>query len=411
MSKKVALFFPENPFPPASGLHKRVLDVMGGFREIGCELHLLSSTLTAFRPWQEESAVALQDRWVSAIHLHQPGRLDYRYRGLLGRYYGRTGRPMPFDTSFYSPPGMRLWFTRTVRDLSPDVVVMTYARWDRLIDHRRLRFKVRVIDTIDLMSLNYQMWQLLDRQLPPPPISAERVDDQLLQEDFYLRRRLAPLPKEYRIFDKYTVTIAIADEEAESMRNHTHKTKVIFIPITYDPQYINNQYSGPALFTTGPNPFNIQGYFYFVKRVLPLVRREAPSFSLQVTGHCCQQVEPEMNVLLSGFVADLRPVYEAARFLVCPVFGLTGQQGKIVEAMAHGLPVVALRAPAARSPIRHGVNGLVAENAGEFAEHVLRLWHDPPLCRRLGEAARDTVAAEVAPDRMKKALSSLVAGG
>lgn len=194
------------------------------------------------------------------------------------------------------------------------------------------------------------------------------------------------------------------------MRRHTQKTKVIFIPITYEPQYIQNDYSGPALFTTGPNPFNVQGYFYFVKRVLPLVRSQAPSFCLQVTGHCCQQVGPERNIVLSGFVADLRPVYEAARFLACPVFGGTGQQGKIVEAMAHGLPVVALRAAAARSPLRHGVNGLVAENAEEFAEHVLRLWHDRQLCRRLGEAARDTVAAEVAPARLTKALSSLVAG-
>jgi glycosyltransferase involved in cell wall biosynthesis len=411
MSKKVALFFPEDPYPPKSGLHKRALDVMGGFREIGCEVHLLSSALTTPRPWQAKSAISLKDRWVTAIHIHQPSRLDHRYRKLLDRYYTRAGRPMPFDTSYFSPPGMRYWFARTLGDLSPDVVVMTYARWDRLIDHRRLRSKVRVIDTIDLMSLNHQMWQLLDGRLPPPPMSAERVDDQLLQEDFFLRRRLAALPKEYRIFDKYTSTIAIADEEAESMQRHTHKTRVIFIPMTYEPHYFHNSYSGPALFTTGPNPFNLQGYFYFVKRVLPLVRSRAPSFGLQVTGHCCGQVDPESNVVLSGFVADLRPVYEAARFLACPVFGGTGQQVKIVEAMAHGLPVVALRAAAARSPLRHGVNGLIAENAEEFAEHVLRLWHDPQLCRRLGEAARDTVAAEVAPARLKNALSSLVTGG
>jgi hypothetical protein len=411
MSKRVALYFPENPHPPESGVHKRALDVMRGFRDLGCELHLLSSTLTAFRPWRAESASDLEDAWVTAVHLHQPGLLDYRYRGLLGRYYARIGRSMPFDTSFYSPPGMRRWFARVIGELQPDVVVMAYARCDRLIDHRHLRSTVRVIDTIDLQSLNHQMWQLLEPRLPAPPLDPGWADDEVLQEDFFLRRRLTASPKEYRIFDKYTWTIAISKEESELITRSTHNTKVAFIPIIHEPRFIENRYTGPALFTTGPNPFNVQGYLYFAKRVLPLIRKGAASFRLQVTGYCGRWVGAEPNVVASGFVADLRPVYEGARFLVCPVFGGTGQQGKIVEAMAHGLPVVALKAAAARSPLRHGVNGLVADTAEEFAEHALRLWRDPRLCRRMGQAARDTVAAEASPGRLKEALASLIGGG
>jgi glycosyltransferase involved in cell wall biosynthesis len=131
---------------------------------------------------------------------------------------------------------------------------------------------------------------------------------------------------------------------------------------------------------------------------------------LQVTGYCSDRVAAEDNVVRGGFVPDLVPVYERARFLVCPVFGGTGQQVKIVEAMAHGLPVVALRRVADRSPLLHGVNGLVAECAEEFAQHVIRLWHDTELCRRLGTAARETVAAEASRGRLLDALSALVCG-
>jgi glycosyltransferase involved in cell wall biosynthesis len=104
----------------------------------------------------------------------------------------------------------------------------------------------------------------------------------------------------------------------------------------------------------------------------------------------------------------MEPLYNSARFLVCPVFGGTGQQVKVVEAMAHGVPAVALRVAADRSPIQHEVNGMIANNAEEFAEHVLRLWKDPKLCAQLGDAARKTVAQEFSPTRLVEALSMMV---
>jgi len=69
---------------------------------------------------------------------------------------------------------------------------------------------------------------------------------------------------------------------------------------------------------------------------------------------------------------------------------------------------VALRAAAERSPLRHGENGLVADNAFEFAECVLELWKDAELCRRLGNAARETIAQEFSNTRLTEGLSEIV---
>src|SRR6185436_18574699 len=96
-------------------------------------------------------------------------------------------------------------------------------------------------------------------------------------------------------------------------------------------------------------------------------------FDLQVTGYLTGRVVAARGVTLAGHVPDLRAAYARARFMVCPVFGGTGQQIKIVEAMAHGLAVVALRGAARNSPVRHGVNGFVAADAAEFAEYAQRL--------------------------------------
>jgi glycosyltransferase involved in cell wall biosynthesis len=58
--------------------------------------------------------------------------------------------------------------------------------------------------------------------------------------------------------------------------------------------------------------------------------------------------------------------------------------------------------------LRHEVNGLIADNAEQFAEHTVRLWNDPALCRRLGDAARETVAGEFSSDRLSDALSKIL---
>ncbi|HZQ06555.1 MAG TPA: glycosyltransferase, partial [Anaerolineae bacterium] len=81
---------------------------------------------------------------------------------------------------------------------------------------------------------------------------------------------------------------------------------------------------------------------------------------------------------------------------------------KILEAMAHGIPVIAMRAAADGSPIRHEENGLIADNAAEFAAYVVRLWNDRGLCRRFGKAARATIAHEYSQARLRQDLCEIL---
>lgn len=406
--RKVLFFFPQNPYPPKAGCHKRCLEMAAGLKEIGCEVTLLSSTFYAYTTWEPSSIQTLKANWFSDVHVYRETPLDYRFIGLLNRFYQFVKREPPVNSAMYSPPGMRRWFARLIREISPDIVLVNYAYWDGLLNHRRYKSVLQIIETHDTLTLNRQMYQALVRYLPTPPVSADQVEDQVLQEDFFERLGLTAHPQEFRVYDKYDYTIAISAKEADLIRQNTRKTKVVLIPMTQEPCYIPNSYAGPAVFPTGPNPYNIQGYLYFVKRVLPQVWSKVSSFSLQVTGYCCEHVTSEEGIVFSGFVPDLRTVYESSRFLVCPIFGGTGQQVKIVEAMAHGVPVIALGAAAKSSPIRHGVNGLVANDAAEFAGYVVQLWNDKELCRQLGHAARETIAAELSRSRLLEGLSLMV---
>lgn len=409
MRRRVLVFFPQNFFPPQSGFHKRGLEIISGLKEIGCEVTLVSSVTTAFPQWNSDSIQELKATLIKDIYIYEPQLLDRKFIELFESYYKYINRRIPFNSKRNCPPGMRRWFTQVVQEVSPDAIIMNYAYWDGLIDHHQFSSTLRIMETIDLLTLNLQMSEVLQNNLPAAPVSVDAVKDQLLQEDFYDKLNLSVLPQEFRVYDKYDYTIAISQQEANLIKQKTGKTNVIHIPMTQKPHHISNCYSGPALLPTGPNLFNIQGYLYFVKKVLPLVRRSINSFSLQVTGYCNEdRVRPEPGVVLSGFVPDLEAVYKSAQFVVCPIFGGTGQQVKIVEAMARGVPVIALRAAADRSPIEHGVNGLVANNAEEFAEHVIHLWNNVELCGRLGRAARDTISNNFSEGQLINSLLSIM---
>lgn len=420
--KRVLVFFPHNFWPPRTGGQKRCRELVLGLRNSGCQIALASSMLSTDTPWQNSSVAGLRDAGIAQVYLHEPSPADYRFARVLRNYYEPDylwlpivrrlypfgHREIPFNSRMYTPPGMRRWFGQVVEDAAPDIIVMNYAYWDRLIDHRKLKPIVRIIDILDLVSLNQRMQKAV-RKLLPVPLRYDGIPESVLQENFFESLGLSVSPREHEVYDKYDFTIAITALEAEEIRQRSPRTKVVLVPMMEEPKYLNNSYSEAAIFPFGPNFFNTQGYLYFVNRILPQVRRLAPSFCLRVTGAYSHFIPPDPveGVVFSGFVPDLGSVYEGARFLVCPVFGGTGQQIKVVEAMAHGVPVVALRAAAERSPLRHEVNGLVAENAEEFIEHTVRLWNDSALRRRLGNAARETVAIEFSRDRMTEGLTNM----
>jgi Glycosyl transferases group 1 len=408
-NSKVLFFFPHNPYPPKSGAHKRSLEMLMGLKELGCKVTLISSHISACTPWSDDSVRALEKDYVEKVYIYEASFLDQKFLKVLDKFYRETKRKPSLASVFHTPPGMRRWFSNVVEQTSPNFILMNYAHWDGLLKHRTLKSIPRIIETHDLLTLNGQMQANLTPHLTDTALKAGTIDDELLDEDYFKKLDLKPSQKEFKIYDQYDYTIAISKEEATAIQEHTAKTKIIFIPVTQEPCNLQNSYQGASVFPMGPNPFNIQGYLYFIKKVLPKILKSEPKFSVDVTGFWNNvTLEPCQGVALKGFVPDLKAVYQHARFLICPVFGGTGQQVKVVEAMAHGLPVVALRQAADRSPIQHGINGLIADDADEFANYALQLWEDQELCVRLGNAARKTIATNFSRECLLDSLSQII---
>jgi glycosyltransferase involved in cell wall biosynthesis len=118
---------------------------------------------------------------------------------------------------------------------------------------------------------------------------------------------------------------------------------------------------------------------------------------------------PADLVVVTRSREDLDAFFRGARMFVLPsiwfeAFGLVA-----AEAMGHGLPVVASSIGAVSELVEDGVDGLLFEpgNARDLREKVKRLWDDPQLCRRLGQAARRKAVSLWSTERHVQRLRSI----
>lgn len=154
----------------------------------------------------------------------------------------------------------------------------------------------------------------------------------------------------------------------------------------------------------------------FLIESLALARRDVPDLILLITGEGPAERALHRQAAALGlseavrFVGyldrqrDLPDCYAAAD---CFVFASrTETQGLVLlEAMAMGLPVVALAVMGTRDILSPGLGCLVPEDdVIAFAAAMVRLLRDPPLRSRLSQEARD-YAREWADDRMAAKLA------
>ncbi len=92
--------------------------------------------------------------------------------------------------------------------------------------------------------------------------------------------------------------------------------------------------------------------------------------------------------------------YRGARFLVLPSKWFEVCPMVIIEAMSHGLPVIASRIGGIPEIVEDGVTGFLFEpgNAKELAEKMKLLWENTDLCRQMGKAGREKAIREYSED-------------
>lgn len=141
-----------------------------------------------------------------------------------------------------------------------------------------------------------------------------------------------------------------------------------------------------------PHTPNEEALDYFIREILPLVRKQEPRASLLVAGEGASNamlgLMHDNGVEYAGFVEDLRDIYHQSRVYVAPINSGGGIRTKIVEAMAAGIPVVA----SSFAPLGIGAipdqHLIQQDRPQEYADSILHLLRDDAAWISLRDSAR-----------------------
>ncbi len=97
------------------------------------------------------------------------------------------------------------------------------------------------------------------------------------------------------------------------------------------------------------------------------------------------------RVEVSGWVDDIRDAYASIEILVAPLWKGTGQQNKILEAMAMGIPCVTTPAVNAAIGGTHMENIMLADDVDSFAGCITTILSDGELYQKVASNALDFV--------------------
>jgi len=127
-------------------------------------------------------------------------------------------------------------------------------------------------------------------------------------------------------------------------------------------------------------PPNVDAVGLLCAEILPLVRERRPDTDLLIAGarpsRSVRQLEGP-GVEVSGWIDDIRTAYARGRIMVAPLMIGAGQQNKILEAMAMGIPCVTTELVNRAIGATDGVEVLIGGTPEEFADHIVALLESP----------------------------------
>ena len=162
--------------------------------------------------------------------------------------------------------------------------------------------------------------------------------------------------------------------------------------------------SGTAFLGGYAHPPNAEAVGWFVAHVVPLLSAAGRGGTFHIYGAQMppgleRMAEREPNVAAPGFVESVAQVYDAHRSFVAPLRTGAGIKGKVLGALAAGIPCILSPVAAEGTGLRSGYDCLVCDTPAEWEAAVARLDTDAELWATLSRRGRDFVAENYSFER------------
>ena len=354
------------PFPPLRG------DQLRAWQQLRFLAPRHAITLLAPEPPSQEALRAVDGLGLERLVTPRPGPAS------LHAFLAGLARGLPAQSAWPSSPALSRRLSELLAQRRHDLVHVQLARLEPAVPLRP-GLPV-VVDFVDALSANMRRRAARDRG---PGAWAARLE----------AGRLARL--ERAICGRREMVTVVSEADRAALGD--------FANLRINPNGVDLEAFRPGPW---PRPERVvlsgnQGYFpnvdaglWFAREVWPRLRACRPSAELVIAGdrpaRALRRLASEgRGIRVTGRVPDLGAEIGGARAAVAPLRAGSGQQLKVLEALACATPVVASPLALAGLPAEDRAGVLVAETADGFATHVQSLLADPPLARALGLRGRE----------------------
>jgi GT2 family glycosyltransferase len=139
-----------------------------------------------------------------------------------------------------------------------------------------------------------------------------------------------------------------------------------------------------------PHAPNVDSMLFFMQAIWPALLRDLPPHArLLVVGNQPPKEVQDLaseRVIVTGFVQELEPYFQASRVFVAPLRYGAGIKGKLVTALAHGVPSVATHIAAEGIATPQERHLSITDDPAQFAAEVLRIYGDESSWSSMREA-------------------------
>lgn len=154
---------------------------------------------------------------------------------------------------------------------------------------------------------------------------------------------------------------------------------------------------------------NIEAAEYLVHKIVPLCNSQLKVLIAGASPSDRVRSLASEHVTIQGWVEDIRTAYASGRVFVAPMFSGTGQQNKILEAMALGLPCVTTAVVNNAIGAEPGKSIVLAETPGQFATSIERLISDGDYYTQICDAGKLFIDNTLSWEETGKILSTIFA--
>jgi GT2 family glycosyltransferase/glycosyltransferase involved in cell wall biosynthesis len=213
------------------------------------------------------------------------------------------------------------------------------------------------------------------------------------------------------------LTLTYTDAEAAVILSHSPESRVLRCPWVVEAGGSRTGFAGRTdiAFLGGfGHPPNVDAVEFFITELMPHLRKRLVGVRFRVFGtqmpetlraRACE------DVIMEGYVRDVAEVYDTCRVFVAPLRSGAGIKGKVVGALAAGVPVVVSPVAAEGINVAHGRDAMVAESVAEWVGAICALYLDSgcwsAMSANATAFARSQFSFAAGQRRMRDALASL----